>query len=111
MQGLLLHAIVHSAGVQDRDGGIWLLTTLFGQFPRMGLFFVKEFKSSASFLPSSVSLFDLKPVSSSRPALRSGRRAQELSRLAVAPNLRHAPPLQGHTLTARSTMARLMQSG
>jgi hypothetical protein len=25
MQGLLLHAIVHSAGVQDRDGGIWLL--------------------------------------------------------------------------------------
>jgi putative transposase len=33
MQGLLLHAIVHSAGVQDRDGGIWLLATLFGQFP------------------------------------------------------------------------------
>src|SRR5277367_5965201 len=33
MQGLLLHAIVHSAGVQDRDGGIWLLTTFFGQFP------------------------------------------------------------------------------
>src|SRR5208337_960028 len=31
MQGLLLHAIVHSAGVQDRDGGIWLLATLFGQ--------------------------------------------------------------------------------
>jgi transposase len=29
----LLHAIVHSAGVQDRDGGIWLLATLFGQFP------------------------------------------------------------------------------
>src|SRR5271170_551714 len=33
MQGLLLHAIVHSACVQDRDGGIWLLATLFGQFP------------------------------------------------------------------------------
>jgi putative transposase len=29
----LLHAIVHSAGIQDRDGGILLLTTLFGQFP------------------------------------------------------------------------------
>ena len=29
----MLHAIVHSAGIQDRDGGILLLTTLFGQFP------------------------------------------------------------------------------
>jgi hypothetical protein len=31
--GLLLHAIVHSAAVHDRDGGIWLLAPLFGQFP------------------------------------------------------------------------------
>jgi hypothetical protein len=30
MQGQLLHAIIHSAGVQDRDGGILLLATLFG---------------------------------------------------------------------------------
>jgi hypothetical protein len=29
----LLHAIVHAADVQDRDGGILLLATLFGQFP------------------------------------------------------------------------------
>jgi putative transposase len=29
----LLHAIVHSASVQDRDGGILLLATLFGMFP------------------------------------------------------------------------------
>ena len=43
MQGLLLHAIVHSAGVQDRDGGIWLLATLFGQFP----FLAKLFADSA----------------------------------------------------------------
>ena len=39
------------------------------------------------------------------------RRAQELSRLAVAPTLRHAPPLPGHTLTAPSTKARLVRSG
>jgi hypothetical protein len=39
----LLHAIVHSAGVQDRDGGIWLLATLFGQFP----FLAKLFADSA----------------------------------------------------------------
>jgi len=43
MQGLLLHAIVHSAGVQDRDGGIWLLATLFSQFP----FLAKLFADSA----------------------------------------------------------------
>ena len=33
MQGLLLHGIVTSASVQDRDGGIMLLSTLFGLFP------------------------------------------------------------------------------
>jgi transposase len=31
--GLLLHAIVHSADIQDRDGGILLLATLFGMYP------------------------------------------------------------------------------
>ena len=31
--GLLLHAIVHPADIQDRDGGIPLLSTLFGLFP------------------------------------------------------------------------------
>src|SRR6266481_438076 len=41
--GLLLHAIVHSAGIQDRDGGISLLATLFGQFP----FLAKLFADSA----------------------------------------------------------------
>src|ERR1700686_5566344 len=31
--GLLLHAIVHSAGIQDRDGGISLLAAMKGLFP------------------------------------------------------------------------------
>ena len=31
--GLLLHAIVHPADIQDRDGGILLLATLFGMYP------------------------------------------------------------------------------
>ena len=39
----MLHAIVHSADLQDRDGGIWLLATLFGQFP----FLAKLFADSA----------------------------------------------------------------
>jgi putative transposase len=31
--GLLLHAIVHPADIQDRDGGILLLATLCGMYP------------------------------------------------------------------------------
>jgi transposase len=31
--GLVLHAIVHPADIQERDGGILLLSTLFGRFP------------------------------------------------------------------------------
>ena len=30
---MLLHAIVHPADIQDRDGGILLLATLFGTYP------------------------------------------------------------------------------
>jgi len=32
-QGLLMHALVHAADVQDRDGGALLMATLFGAFP------------------------------------------------------------------------------
>ena len=32
-QGLLMHAIVHLADVQDRDGGVLLVPTLFGLYP------------------------------------------------------------------------------
>ena len=39
----MLHANVHSAGIQDRDGGIALLATLFGRFP----FLAKLFADSA----------------------------------------------------------------
>lgn len=33
MQRLLMHAIMHSADIQDRDGGILLMATLFGLHP------------------------------------------------------------------------------
>jgi transposase len=42
-QGLLLHSIVTAADVQDRDGGLALLATLFGLFP----FLEKLFADSA----------------------------------------------------------------
>jgi putative transposase len=43
MQGLLLHGLVTAADVQDRDGGILVLSTLFGMFP----FLRKLFADSA----------------------------------------------------------------
>src|SRR6266446_2980584 len=51
------------------------------------------------------------PVSSPRPAVLQSRRAQELSRLAVAPTFPRALDLPGHTLTALSTAAHSMRSG
>jgi transposase len=30
---LLLHAVVHPADIQDRDGGVLVLSTLFGRYP------------------------------------------------------------------------------
>ena len=32
-QGLLMHAVVHAADIQDRDGGVLLMGALFGLYP------------------------------------------------------------------------------
>ena len=40
----MLHGAVHSAGIQDRDGGILLLSTLFGMFP-----FLKKLFADAAY--------------------------------------------------------------
>src|SRR6202162_646341 len=32
-QGLLIHAIVHAANIQDRDGGALVIATMFGMYP------------------------------------------------------------------------------
>jgi hypothetical protein len=42
-RGLMLHPIVHSAGIQDRDGGGLLLLLAFGRFP----FLTKVFAMAA----------------------------------------------------------------
>jgi hypothetical protein len=50
---LLLHAIVHPADIQDRDGGILLLATLFGMYPLSGRWLaVKGYSDLSSRLPS-----------------------------------------------------------
>jgi transposase len=32
-EGLLIHAVVHAADIQDRDGGVLVMATLFGLYP------------------------------------------------------------------------------
>ena len=32
-QGLLIYAIVHAADIQDRDGGVFVMATMFGMYP------------------------------------------------------------------------------
>ena len=44
--GLLLHAIVHSADIQDRDGGIMLLETLFGMYPFLKKLFADGYQGA-----------------------------------------------------------------
>jgi len=57
--GLLLHAIIHPADIQDRDGGIQLLATLFGRYPFLKTLFAdagyqgRQFQQAlADILPS-----------------------------------------------------------
>ena len=38
--GLLLHAVIHPADIQDRDGGVLVLSTLFGMYPFLLKLFV-----------------------------------------------------------------------
>jgi hypothetical protein len=86
--GLLLPAIVHSAGIQDRDGGILLLATLFGQFPFLETLFadsayqgpifanalVKILRSASTSAPLRLRLHNSRPwARSCARKLRAGR--------------------------------------
>jgi hypothetical protein len=86
------HAGSHLLRLATACMGVWLSSPSTGAHS----FFVSFFVRSG------------KPVSSSRPTHPRHRRAQGLSRLAVAPTLQRAQSSPGHTL---STTARSMWSG
>jgi transposase len=47
--GLLLHAVVHPADIQDRDGGILVMATVFGMFPFLNKLFADGGYQGAQF--------------------------------------------------------------
>jgi transposase len=49
MLGLVLHAIVHGANIQDRDGAIMLLATMFGMHPFLRKLFADAAYQGAQF--------------------------------------------------------------
>jgi transposase len=61
-EGMVMHAIVTAADVQDRDGGAWLLGTLFGLYPFLlklyadGGYQGPEFRNSVKAVLSKVSV-------------------------------------------------------
>ena len=74
--GLLLHAKVHPADIQDRDGGVLLLSTLFGLYP----FLVKLFADAGYQGPQFAQL----PWQSCSAAAIGGDREAFGSRLAAS---------------------------
>src|ERR1700727_143338 len=82
-QGLLMHAIVHAADVQDRDGGALLMASLLGAFPFLiklyadGGYQGPEFQSAMKRILARVKCRDRQAIGSSH---RLRRTAQALDR-------------------------------
>ena len=81
------------------------------RLPCMGLFLSRRFGRRRILCPSSVSLFDLKARFFVQTRASLGPARAGAVKVGRRTNLRHAPPLPGHTLTGSSTTARLVQSG
>jgi hypothetical protein len=91
---LLLHAIVHPADIQDRDGGILLLATLFGMYPFLQTLFADAAHQGRRF-----------DTARSRPDLAGLARCPTVKRHHVATTVIAATPASATTATASATGA------
>ena len=93
-QGLLMQAIVHSADVQDRDGGVLLLATLLGRFPYLEKLFADSAYRGPIFAEAVAKILSRVKIEIVKRSDQSGKRlrdaAQALDRRA---NDRLAQPL------------------
>src|SRR6202789_1221244 len=87
--GLLLHAIVHPADIQDRDGGVLVMVTLFGMFPFLKTLFADRCYKGAKFAKALVKvLADLE--------VQIVKRSDQVSGLWSCPNAgSSSAPLRG----------------
>ncbi len=128
-QGLLMHAIVHAADVQDRDGGALLMASLFGAFPFLiklyadGGYQGPEFQSAIKRIPrastSRSSSDRVKPQASSRCPNAGSSNAHSLGSAAAddwprtgmpQPQGARLPPPRLHPSHAAKTMqSRMMR--
>jgi hypothetical protein len=81
----MLHAIVHSAGIQDRDGGASLLATRFGQFPFLEKLFADSAYQGPIFANAIVKIIVATQNSKSQINLAVSPASSVLSRDTIAP--------------------------
>src|SRR6202022_1382984 len=69
--GLLLHAIVHPADIQDRDGGVLVMATLFGMFPFLKTLFADSGYQGPKFAKALEKVLPNSALKSSSAPIRS----------------------------------------
>jgi hypothetical protein len=69
--GLLLHAIVHPADIQDRDGGVLVMATLFGMFPLLKTLFADSGYQGPKFAKALAKFCRISTLKSSNVPIRS----------------------------------------
>jgi hypothetical protein len=73
MVGLLLHAVVHPADIQDRDGGILVLSTMFGLYPFLSKLFADAGYQGPQFRRALAEVLPHLTKGSSRVPIRLGK--------------------------------------
>ncbi len=101
-----MHAIVHAADIQDRDGGALLMATLFGMFPFLlklyadGGYQGPEFRRALKKILARVNV-EIVKRSDQAKALSSCRNAGSLSALSLGSAAAEGSPRTGNASTAK----------
>ena len=105
--GLLLHVIVHPADIQDRDGGMLVVSTLFGMSP-----FLKKLFADGGYQGPFKRLWPRR-FGTSRSKSSNGRIAPKASRFShgVGPSMARRSPRQRTLFDGASSLLRATAAG